>query len=108
MAVGGVADVRRLAVNEEGLKVIATNGYKKTTSRCINSMLGFNRWTVLSSSRASPLPQEKAFLHTNTVKCASEPAREEAIRTTEYLKPHKKNAPNQSGRFSRMRPLVTA
>jgi hypothetical protein len=33
MAVGGVADVRRLAVNVEGLKVIATNGYKKTTSQ---------------------------------------------------------------------------
>jgi hypothetical protein len=30
MAVGGVADVRSLAVNEEGLKVVATNGYKKT------------------------------------------------------------------------------
>ena len=33
MAVGGVADVRRLAVNVEGLKVIATNDYKKTTSQ---------------------------------------------------------------------------
>jgi hypothetical protein len=33
MAVGGVADVRSLAVNEEGLKVIATNGYKKNTSK---------------------------------------------------------------------------
>jgi hypothetical protein len=29
MAGGGVADVRRLAVNEEVMKVIATNGYKK-------------------------------------------------------------------------------
>jgi hypothetical protein len=30
---GGVADVRRLAVNEEGMKEVATNGYKKTTPK---------------------------------------------------------------------------
>jgi len=35
MAVGGVADVRSLAVNEEGMKVIATNGYKKNTTRSV-------------------------------------------------------------------------
>jgi hypothetical protein len=33
MSVGGVGDVRRLAVNVEGLKVVATNGYKKTISQ---------------------------------------------------------------------------
>jgi hypothetical protein len=33
MAGGGVADVRRLAVNEELMKVVATNGYKKATKR---------------------------------------------------------------------------
>jgi hypothetical protein len=31
MAVGGVADVRRLALNEPVMKVAATNGYKKAT-----------------------------------------------------------------------------
>jgi len=31
-AIGGVADVRSLALNEEVMKVAATNGYKKHTS----------------------------------------------------------------------------
>jgi hypothetical protein len=37
MAVGGVADVRRLAVNGAVLKVVATNGYKKTTTKGVRS-----------------------------------------------------------------------
>jgi hypothetical protein len=47
VAGGGVADVRRLAVNEDGMKVIATNGYKKSTHTVGASLLraAFRRWS---------------------------------------------------------------
>jgi hypothetical protein len=43
MAVGGIADVRRLALNVAVMKVAATNGYKKATQRRQNPPSPINR-----------------------------------------------------------------
>ncbi|WP_434766689.1 hypothetical protein [Pseudomonas triticicola] len=45
-AIGGVADVRSLALNEEVMKVAATNGYKKATQRRQNPASPINRVRV--------------------------------------------------------------
>jgi hypothetical protein len=113
MAVGGVADVRSLAVNEEGLKVVATNGYKKNTTqsyRATDEVFLTDRVAPFASKPAPTLDLHcLQILCPPKIKCGSggatiRLAREKAIAGAEDFQA-KKNAPNQSGRFSWMRPL---
>jgi hypothetical protein len=89
MAVGGVADVRRLALNEPVMKVAATNGYKKATPTFGPTPVGAAEgcdlliWLLLLKSQ-----NQKIAAFGSSYKSGSK-----ARRT------RKKNAPNQSGRF---------
>ncbi|KDD65957.1 hypothetical protein V466_26975 [Pseudomonas mandelii PD30] len=101
------------------MKVIATNGYKKNTSRSVEQTRQSHR--PRSSCRACEAAFEDEVL-ANSVHAvcltdrvawfydcfAAERSLASSTAATTIVMKLKKNAPNQSGRFSRMRPLFRA